>query len=215
MAIAFTWDSLFNALQSWPVDRNDQYQADLTHMIALAETRLLRDLNLELFDLKQDVTVSNGVREVSKPADLLATRTMNLTVGTGSVALRQRSYDFCIAYQPDSTVTGVPAYYAELSETQWYVVPTPVQGYTANVRYVARPTGLSPTVPSTWLSRNVGDLLFSACLMESEHYLKADDRFADMKARYDRDLPIAKLELRGSMRMGDYTPMAPAAQKLG
>jgi hypothetical protein len=48
--------------------------------------------------------------------------------------------------------------------------------------------------------------------MEAEHYLKADDRYEDMKKKYYEELlPVARAELRQSIRRGDYNPFQRSA----
>jgi hypothetical protein len=63
----------------------------------------------------------------------------------------------------------------------------------------------------SWLSRCVPDALFAACLMEAEHLLKADDRYADYRAKYHEIIQVARLELRQAIRNGDYSPLKAGA----
>ena len=81
---------------------------------------------------------------------------------------------------------------------------------------MARPaTSLDPDDPNatSWLSTRVPDALFAACLMESEHYTQADDRYGDYKTKYYEELlPAARFELRELRRNGDYSPFEPAAR---
>jgi hypothetical protein len=190
--------------------------ADLDRIIGLGEVRLVRDLNLEIFD-REDTSVSTtiGTREVGKPASNVQIRSVGIIVAGAYVPLEQRSRDFCRLYAPVVATQGVPQYYAELSSTQIYMVPTPDAVYPVHYRHVARPAdslnSAAPTATS-WLSTNVPDALFAACLMESEHYLKADDRYEDMKKKYYEELlPVARAELRQSIRRGDYNPFQRSA----
>lgn len=49
MSIEYTYDSLRSAIQSWAEDVEDDFSDNLAGIIAKAETRLLRDLDLEIF----------------------------------------------------------------------------------------------------------------------------------------------------------------------
>jgi hypothetical protein len=167
------------------------------------------------------VIVTAGTREVPKPANILAARSLHLNVGASAAVpykyLKMRSYDFCISMYPSVAVAdrAEPEMYAELNETQWYVVPSPLAGGFITVRYTARPVGLTSANQTSWLGTYVPDALFAACLMESEHFLKADDRYGDQKAKYYEELiPSTRLELRKLMRTGDYSPYKPAAKEV-
>ena len=215
--LAWTYNTLVAALQAWPVDTDAAYIADLDRIIGLGEVRLVRDLNLEIFD-REDSSVSTaaGTRETNKPASSVQIRSVGIIVAGAYVPLEQRSRDFCRMYAPTVATQGVPQYYAELSSSQIYLVPTPNAIYPVHYRHIARPTdSLSSSTPTaaSWLSTNVPDALFAACLMEAEHYLKADDRYGDMKTKYYEELlPVARAELRQSIRRGDYNPFQPAAR---
>jgi 23S rRNA C2498 (ribose-2'-O)-methylase RlmM len=102
-------------------------------------------------------------------------------------------------------VTARPRYYAELNATQWQLAPASDQTYQVVVHFVQRPQSIV-TAGSTWLGNWCGDLLFHASLMEAEDYVKADDRFDDIKNRYDEKLQIARVEMRNQIRQGDYSP---------
>lgn len=123
--------------------------------------------------------------------------------------LEQRSKSYCQEYAPDRRAVGRCRYFNEHSDTQWEFVEAADQAYAVIVHMVARPQELTASSPNatTWLSSAVPDALFTACLMEAEQYLKADDRYGDFKNKYETEhLPAARLELRNSIRSGDRGP---------
>lgn len=211
----FTYNQLIAALQSWPVEANSEYTTDLPKIIDLGELRLIKDLNLDIFDqFDSTIVVTINNRLVPKPSGLIQTRSLALVTAGVRSQLYLRSYDFCINFAPTPATTGALRYFAEYSATHWYVVGTPAAGGTAESHFVKRPTGLASSTQNTWLGDNCGDLLFDCCLMEAEHWLKADDRYADIRTKYyEEKLPSARAELRQSIRMGDYTPFKPAAKE--
>ena len=214
--MSFTYNTLLQALQDWPVNSDTVYVGNLPLIIAAGEDRLIVDLNLDIFDAVDAtivVTISN--RNVPKPTGLLGTRTLYLISSNVRAQLKKRSRDFCMSYAPNPTTTGTPKYYCDLDTTNWMVVPTPVAGGTAEAHFIKRPTGLAVGNQNTWLATNAGDLLFKACLLEAEEYLKADDRWANIRTSYESLLGPRRLELRDSIRSGQYSPMAPAAQTVG
>lgn len=213
--MGFNYTQLVAELQSWPQSESAQYQAEIPTFIQLGETRLVRDLNLDIFDnVQPGIAVIAGSRLVMKPTDLIQTRGL-IVINAGGVGspLPIRSYDWCVNYQPDPSVQAQPKYACELNDTQWLVVATPDQNYTLSCHYVRRPPGLSNSNSNTFLGDKVGDCLLVACLMEAEDWLKADDRYQEKRAKYGSELlPAARAELRASIRSGDYSPYSPAAE---
>jgi len=213
---AFTYAELVAALQSWPEDDASEYNDALPRIISLGETRLIVDLNFEIFDLTDPTIVVTGNNQViAKPADLIVGRSLWLLTGGIRSAIVQRSRDFCLNYWPDDSALGVPKYFYDVDDATWRIVPTPNQSGNVVATYVARPPGLSVSNPATWLSTYCGDLLFCCCLMEAEQWIKADDRYGDMKTKYTTELlPSRRAEMRNLIRNGDYNPWKPAAQRL-
>lgn len=217
-AIAWTYTTLRQALQDWPVHASPLYLANLDSIIGLGERRLWGDLNIEEYDKTDKTTIqmSIGQRAVPKPTDVIQVRTIGYIDPTaGFVFLEKRSSDWCQMYSPDPAVQGPPQYYHELSFNTLEVVPTPDKAYQTFYRYIgALPEALVATAPSstTWLSRAGPDALFSACLAEAEHFIKADDRYKDYIDKYNTELlPRLRMEIRLSIRAGDYSPFKPAA----
>lgn len=212
---SFTYAELVADLQSWLEDDASEFNAVIPRIISLGETRLIVDLNIELFDLTDPtIVVTGNDQNVTKPTGLIVCRSLYLGTVRSPMLLRTR--DFCLNYWPDDSILGVPKYYYEHDETTWKFVPTPNASGTATAIYIARPPGLTSSNTSTWLSTYAGDLLFCCCLMESEHWIKADDRYGDMKTKYYEELlPQRRVELRNLIRKGDYNPWAPAAQRIG
>lgn len=223
----FTYDQLVEALQSWPQnsddDENSGYVDNIPRLIGLGELRLVKDLNLDIFDHTESLSVLEGEHTTQKPDDWIATRTIWRTLAvaaegesTKRTPMHLRSLSWVRRYADDPTNTdthGAPLYYAEVSEEEIEFGPVADRDYDFEFHYVRRPEGLSADNQNTWLGDKVGDVLFVACLMEAEHFIKADDRYGDMKAKYYEELvPIARAELRRLVRMGDYTPVKPAAK---
>lgn len=327
--LGFTYDELFAMLQAWPVNASAEYMADLPSMVNMAELRLYKDLNLDIFDpVDQSFTLTVGNQIVTKPVGLVQLRNLRvaaiistvsnggdpvalaqsqatsvtptslifngnlgaapvtinpaaqlvvaetvdsiggitvsfagndqagmpatedvvtiantpvttatrfasvasmtvqngsvnqfLKVGTAPVAssvlgasenVEHRSKAFCDAFNDDASVTGLPRYYCELSQTQWQVVPAANMAYKCVLHFIKRPESIV-TAGTSWLGDNVGELLFAATLMEAERYIKADDRWDDINTDYQTKLATSKAELAESIRMGNYSPYKPAA----
>lgn len=208
MATAFTYTTLVEAIQSNTEDTGAEFLAYIPTAIAMAEDRLLRDLDLELFDVAATSTFGVASPWLAKPSDMVGLRTMHYTDGTGNFNLIEpKTWEFAKDYWPNvNTTSSTPKYYVEFSETNWFIAGTPASGLTVTIRYIKRPAGLSVGTPTTWLSQHVGDLLLLATLISSEQYLKADDRIIVWKQDYAERLLIARRELNLEQR-NDYMPM--------
>lgn len=217
-SIQYTYATLFQALQDWPQNTNPTYLTNLPNIIGLGEIRLVKDLDLEIFDTTDEtILFTIGSRLVLKPVNAIRVRAVGyLDLTLGYTPLKVRSVDYCRMYAPLSSVQATPQYYAEWSPTQIYVVDTPSAALNVSFHSVTRPTDLlDPVTPAltSWLSVRCSEALLSACLMEADHYMQSDDRYEDLKKKYyEVQLPAAQFELRQLQRSGDYSPFEPAAR---
>ena len=214
MASSFTYTTLKAALVSFTEDAGTEFASAVDTIIPLGEDQVLRDLDLELFDVTATTAFSAATATLTKPTGFLALRTLHYTdANSQEQLLLPKSWEFVKDYWPtSSTTTASPKYFADYSDTAWYIAGTPSGTNVVTVRYIKRPTGLSATTATTWLGTNVGDLLFYACLSVSEQYLKADGRVALWRQEYTDRLTGARRELKLEKRM-DYMPMTAIPQK--
>lgn len=211
MALSLTYTSLVAMLQAWLADTGTDFSNQVDNIIGLGELRLQRDLDLEVFESESSSTFPVNDPAVTKPDNIVALRSFLYTDGDDEVVhLTRRSVDYIRDYNQGTNVTGDPLYYAELNETQWIVAPVPATDHTYTVRYIQRPSGLSSSTATTWLSDNAPDALFYACLLEAETFNKNDDdqaRFSNIRTHYDNEiLPRAQRELQRMMK-ADYSPI--------
>ena len=216
MALSFTYASLKTALQAFTEDTGSEFETALDTIIPLAETRLVKDLDLEIFDVTYAGVLTAGSPLVEKPLDMVALRTFHYTDATGNFQpLEPKTWEFAKDYWPKaSTTTANPKYYVEYNSTDWYLAGTPSVNSDYTVRYIKRPDGLSLSTPTTWLSEKTPDVLFYACLVTAEQFLKADSRAPLWAAEYAKLLRSARIELMRTDR-NDYAPMdaSPDAQQ--
>lgn len=205
MSISYTYTELTDVIKGFAEDNDPEFVSNIDDFIAKAETRCLRDLDLELFEQWLEVTISGGSRTVTKPADVIEVN--DLYVRSPSLKkwmeCPRRSFEYCVSYAPTETDTGVPRFYSEYSQTQIYVVPTPNQSYTsgnARIRATIRPTGLSDTTSTTFLSLHFADLLFSACMIEAYDYLKSPAKMQEAGSKYQSLIPGMVKEIEDIVR---------------
>lgn len=200
--MTFTYATLVATLQSFLVENTtslspQDFTANVDTILQLGEAKLVKDLDLELFDAVDTVATANGDATVDKPAGYLGMRTAYYTVAGVNTFLLPRSPDFVLEYAG----TGNPLYFAEYNEDELRLAPVPTSILTLNLRYKKRPVSLVTDANGTWLSQNTGDALLYACLIASEEFLKDADQAKAWQQRYESDLlPHAKKEVRKMSR---------------
>lgn len=216
MSSSYTYTTLKAAVTDMIEDQGADFAAFFDTALALAEDRILKDLDLELFEVVTATAFTAANPAVTKPTGAIATRTLHYTDANGNfVLIEPRSWEFVKDFWPkESTTTAMPKYYAEYSPTQWYIAGTPSGTNVVTSRCTIRPAGLTAINTTTWLSQYQGDLMFYACLLMMEQWTKADPRLGMWEANYTSRLASAKRELRQEDRV-DYTPMTVNTEKEG
>lgn len=208
MATSYTYTTLKAAVVAFTEDQGTEFASAFDQILPLAEDKLLKDLDLELFDVSATSTFGISSPWVAKPSDMVALRSIHYTNADGDfVQLEPRSYEACKDYWPNSTdTTATPKYFSEWSDEEWLVAGTPNAAFVTTIRYVKRPASMTSGNPTTWLGTHTGDLLFYACLLISEQFLKADPRIAVWGQDYAARLATALRELKPQHRHS-YMPM--------
>jgi hypothetical protein len=191
-----TYAELVAKLQAWMEDDDAEFVGSIDDIINLGEMRLWKDLDLSIFTSEDTVATVGSQATVTKPTSdpqLVSWQSIYYDNGSVRTFLELRSTDFVRDHQTIGA-TSAPKYYAETNETDWLLSPIPDAIYTLNARGVTRPTRLSGSQTTTWLSTHQDDLLFKACLAEAEGFLKSDDRVPMWVQQYVDALPLAKRE---------------------
>lgn len=173
MAFEYTKTSLKTALQLWNTNADSEFVGALDEIIKRGEFRLERMLDLEQFDTAVAAETAAGTALVVKPANLVIDRLLMLASGAGWVPLPRRSRAWVEMYNVDGE-TGVPKYYADYDEANWFVAPIPSAILAITVHGLYRPVSLvdGADAGTTWLSTRVPDLLYLACSVEANEFLK-------------------------------------------
>lgn len=209
---SFTYDELIAEIQLVLTEEGAEFVGDLQNVVRIGETRLATDLNFTIFDgiVTGTLTASQAVQTI-KTATWQGTRSLYITVSGVDVFLQQRTYEYVKDFAPDPTVEGVPIYYAELNETDFYVGPTTDSNYPFTLRQIQAPDSLAPGNQNTWLGDNLGDILLASCLIWSEQWLKSEPEFIDKwKQDYAEKMPQRRAEARRLIR-SEYSPVKQTA----
>ena len=159
--LAFTYNELIAEIQTTAEDTSAEFVAEMPTIVSAGETRLYGDLNFEIFDrTRTDVLTINVNEQPVKPATWQGTRSVWLEpVGGGArTYLQRRTVEYCQDFQPDPAVNRAqPIYYAELSETEYFMVPSPDVAYPVRIREIGREAALLLTAAAVALHASTAD----------------------------------------------------------
>lgn len=203
--MAWTHATLTRALQDWPEDDNTEFTDNIDTIIRLGEDRVLRDLPLTLFDRTRSGTFVAGQMLQDKPDSMLALIDLFVTIQSNRIRLKARTTSFVLSFWPTPSVTDEPEYVADADDDNWYVAPTPDAPYSWDALIIERPDPMSASNTETWLGTNLSDLLFHACLLQAELFIKEDStdqgRLAWVNKHYKEDLlPGAMVQFQNHLR---------------
>ena len=186
-----------------------------------AEFRILREVDSDNNRRYVSANLVASTRFIDTPTDLLIIRSAQIVdseLADGNTNqnrdfLQFRDTSFMSEFNPTST-TGVPKYYSNWDETRIVVAPTPDQTYTIQLNYILKPTGLSSTNTTTYLSTEFPNGLLYACLVEAYGFLKGP---VDMLQLYDKKYVEAvkgfSIEQMGRRRRDEYQAGVPRIGK--
>lgn len=198
------YDSLVSLVQDQCEDATSELSSYIQGMINRAEEKCLQDLQLTYFDDRRTVTTGVGVGTLAKTADMITLQSVFFSAA-GEHAVK-RSYDYIKMYGG----SGRPLYYYDDEDTI-YFAPTPDAGYSCEVSFLSRPTKLSASNTTNWLTKNIGNMLLLASLIEAERFLVSPDRLAEYKEGYQSALMTARATWKAD-GVPDYTPVEPTAK---
>ena len=206
-----TYAELIAKLQVWWESDETAFLAEFDTFIEFAEKRIYRSVDLNTSRVTDaTVALTQGQRTVAIPTAVVVLRDVALLASDGVTAtqLLQKDNTFLRDYAPDDSVEGTPKYYAWDNDVQISLAPSPdatVAAGTLIIDYTSRPTQLSGSQTTTWLSLNAPDLLFYSCMLEVLTFQKAEaDTIADYTAKYQQALQMVLMEENMRNRTDEY-----------
>lgn len=180
--MSFTYAQLKQAIQDYTENDETSFVNNLPLFIRLAEERILKGVQLNLFQKNQSGTMSTGNQYLASPTDFLAPFSLSIDVSGNKEFLLFKDLDFVQTYTPDATTTGQPKYYAQFDVDNFIIAPTPDANYTVDIHYLYRPASITVGAEdgTTWLSENAELALLYACLIEAYIYMKGDANVMQM-----------------------------------
>lgn len=180
--MTMTYGELKQAIQDYTENDETSFVNNLPLFIRLAEERILKSVQLNLFQKNQFGTMSTGNEYLTAPSDFLAPFSLSIDVSGDKEFLLFKELDFVQTYNPDATTTGQPKYYAQFDVDNFILAPTPNANYTVDIHYLYRPASLTAGADSgtSWLSTNAEITLLYGSLIEAYIYMKGDPNLMQM-----------------------------------
>jgi hypothetical protein len=202
-----TYDELVTNIRNYTeVGSNVFTNSVINTFITMAENRIMRDIDLDVFKKEVTGTMTSGNKFLTTPTDLLTHRYLLLTSAGGEqIFLDFRDTSFMKEYWADGTDTGVPKYYAVWDQNTFYVAPTPSSNYAVELGYIYRPAQLSSTNNTTWISNNAPEALLYACLIQAYSYTKGPLEMLNFfEKSYAQALQGLGIEQQGRRRRDEF-----------
>lgn len=175
--MSFTYGELKQAVQDFIETSETTFVNTLPIFIRMAEERILKAVQLSLFQKNATATLSADGRFLPVPSDFLAPMALKLTGDDNQgFFVEFKDLSFVQTYAPDVTATGTPRYYAQFDNDYFLIGPTPDADYTAQLQYLYRPPSLTAggDDDTTWLSENAELALLYGTLVEANTFIKGD-----------------------------------------
>ena len=201
-----TYDELVTNIRNYTeVDSNVFTNAVIDTFITMAENKILRDIDLDVFKLEATANTTANNRFLVAPSDILTHRYLMVTINGNQTFLDFRDTSFMKEYWPDSTATGTPKYYAVWNQNTFYIAPTPDAAYVVQLGYIYRPTQLSSTNTTTWISTNAPEALLYSCLIQAYSYTKGPlDMLKYFEDSYKQAIQGLGIEQQGRRRRDEF-----------
>lgn len=180
--MTMTYGELKQAIQDYTENDETTFVNNLPLFIRLSEERILKSVQLNLFQKNQFGTMTTGNQYLAAPSDFLAPFSLSIDVSGDAEFLLFKDLDFVQTYTPDPTTTGQPKYYAQFDVDNFILAPTPNANYTVDIHYLYRPTSITAGADSgtSWLSINAEISLLYASLIEAYTFMKGDPNLMQM-----------------------------------
>ena len=194
--------------------------AILSRFIENAEYGLLRDLPIDADRKQQSGNLVAGQQYINCPAGCLFTRGIQVYTSTSAITganvwLQKKDQTFLNEYVSANTDTGSPKYYAQFggatgttdtTSGKYMFAPVPSTTYSFQVHFNVMPTSLVTNTSGTYISKNFGNGLLYACLVEAYGFLKGPmDMLTMYEQKYNNVVQKFAAEQIGRRRRDDYT----------
>ena len=187
-----------------------------------AEFRILREVDSDNNRRYVTATMVAGQRFIDTPADLLVVRSAQIvdkdlssSPATDRRIIEYRDTNFMAEYNP-TDAQGTPKYFSYWDQDTLVFAPVADAAYTIQLNYILKPSGLSSTNTTTYLSLQFPNGLLYACLVEAFSFLKGPQDLLQLyEQKYNKAIEGFAVEQMGRRRRDEYIESAPRLPKQG
>ena len=212
----FTYATLTTAILNFSETDTSVLSSTITdQLIANAEERIFRDVNIDAYRFYFQATALDGQATYNAPSGTLVIRAIKMTDSSSNMwYLEKVDQTMLDEYTQDTTNNkGKPRYWANYDggdgsgSGYFKIAPAPdASTYTVEAEYLKMPDGLSSGNTTTYISQRFGNGLLYASLVEAYGFLKGPmDMLTYYEQRYKQEVDKFGLEQIGRRRRGDYT----------
>jgi hypothetical protein len=165
---------------------NTDFLTNLPNVIDDAEQRIYRELDLLATIVRQTGAFTMNSRNFILPSGagrFVVTESMSVIDLSGArralIPASREYIDFVYGSDTPNTTPSYPEYYGMLTDQTVLVGPPPDSAYTVEVTGTIRPTPLSPTNTTTYLTNYLPDLFLAEAMIFGYGYMKDFGAIAD------------------------------------
>jgi len=179
--------------------------------IANAEYRLLRETDFTGVEVTTVVTATVSNRLVNKPNGYRLGKSIRYTTSAGLLQdLKKNTVSYCEKYWPyANTSVGNPKYYADYSNSQFLLSPTPDSAYEILVTHVVKPQGVSVGNQTNTYTEWMPDALFHASMSEMADFSRNNELKQYHEQSYVNVMTGINNEARRARRDEGLQPVSP------
>ena len=160
--MSYTYTTLKQAIVDYTENDETTFISNLPVFIKNTEERILKNVQLSLFQKNDSGSMSASNKFLRVPSDFLAPFALSFTNSSSEVVfLDFKDSNFIQSFNPNPAVTGPPRYYAQYDLNNLILSPTPDSSYAAEIHYFYRPTSLTKS-ETTFVVAYTGATVFSA-----------------------------------------------------
>ena len=197
MPYSLTYTSLVDSLKAYAERTGDTtMNAYIPQFIYMAEMRVAQEVKVLPAINFVTANFQSGTAVYEKPGRLRDFEFFSFTAGaagfestppfTRKINILKRTYDFCVDFWPDRSVTGVPQFYCDYGMANMLVVPTPNAAYPFEIGYNELAQPLSDSNQTNWMTQYAPNMLLYASLWEMQKFLKNFDMADQWEKQYTR-----------------------------
>jgi hypothetical protein len=166
--------ALSSAINLYAENFETGFTSSVDGFIRAAEQRIYNLANIPASNQNQQLTLTANNKFFTLPAGFLSVNELEVVPASGnSVSLLNKEVSFIREAYPNATTTGVPKYYAQYSDTQLILAPTPDLSYNVEVHFFGYPESIV-TAGTTWLGDNYDQTLLYGALIEAAAFQKSN-----------------------------------------